>query len=196
MNRAAPAVMLALALASALASALVTPPIAAKEKDKIPPPAGCHWQEIPVLKAHLAIPEGWLFRDTSAGLILSYEVQPAGPGLENAKARYRLEVRRGIKKADVVTRAREAIEAARTGAADSQPVDQGAAGALTIFSSTATFAAGAAGGGPVSTALTAAANERTGTLYVIRFDVPADEVDRVSPMGQKLLQTLRLDDDI
>jgi hypothetical protein len=194
MKRVALFIVLAGALAGAAAG--LAPTAVAKEKDKVPPPAGCHWQEIPVLKAHLAIPDGWLFRDNSTGPNLSYEVQPASPGLENAKARYRLEVRRGIKKADVVARASEYIESARAGAAESEPVEQGEAGALTLFSCTVTFAAKGAGGGATRTALTAAANAQTGTLYTIRFDIPEDEVDRVAPLAKPLLQTMRLDNDI
>jgi hypothetical protein len=177
-----------------LAVAVLVPPLVAKEKD--PPPAGCHWQSIPVLNARLAVPDGWQFRDTSTGMSLSYEVRPAGPGFENAKALYRLEVSRGNKKAEVVSKAKEFIESARASAATAESLERQENGALTVFSCSVTSAPDHPGALPVSTALSAAANSRTGTLYTVRFDVPSDEVVKVTPLGSQLLHTMRLDDQI
>lgn len=161
-----------------------------------PAPPGCHWQAITILKAHLAVPDGWEFRDTSTHSLLSYEVRPAGPGFKNARSRYRLEVRRGVDKSEVVKKAREFVESARTGATEAQPLEEQQVGVLILFSSFATYDPHRPGVTAVSVAISSAANTRTGTLYTVRFDIPSDEVERVAELGNQLFQKMRLDDEI
>jgi hypothetical protein len=189
MSRILPVVALTL-----LAATLVPTPAPAKKKDEPPPPPGCHWQAIEILGAHLAVPDGWKFTDTSAGLLLSYEVRPAGAGFENTKSLYRLEARRGLKKSDVVPRAREFVETARATATDAPPIDEGQAGHLTLFACAVTYAPEHPGAAGLTSALSAAANTETGTLYTVRLDIPLDEVDRVAPLANRMFQTIRLDD--
>lgn len=166
----------------------------ARKKDEPPPPSGCHWQSIEIIGAHLAVPDGWQYRDTSEGPLLSYEVRPAGAGFENSKSLYRLEVRRGLKKADVAPRGREFVEKARATATDAPPIDEREAGRMTLFACAVNYAPPSPGAVSLSSALSAAANRETGTLYMVRLDIPSDEVDRVSPLADKLFQTIRLDD--
>jgi hypothetical protein len=174
-------------------TALLAARAQARKKDEPPPPPGCHWQAIEIIGAHLAVPDGWQYRDTSEGPLLSYEVRPAGAGFENPKSLYRMEVRRGLKKADVVPRAREFVEKARATATDAPPIDQREAGHLTLFACAVVYAPEHPGASSLSSALSAAANTETGTLYMVRLDIPSDEVDRVSPLADKLFQTIRLD---
>jgi hypothetical protein len=177
-----------------LLSALLAARAQARRKDDPPPPPGCHWQAIEILGAHLAVPVGWQYRDTSEGPLLSYEVRPAGAGFENAKSLYRLEVRRGLKKADVVPRAREFVEKARATATDAPPIDERESGHMTLFACAVNYAPEHPGAVALGSALSAAANRETGTLYMVRLDIPLDEVDRVSPLADKLFQNIRLDD--
>ena len=59
-------------VASVLASA------AATRGDDKPAPEGCHWQDLPEIKAHIAVPNGWIFRQVEAKEFLAFEVVPAG----------------------------------------------------------------------------------------------------------------------
>lgn len=183
----------ALALAL-LASAVALAPAHAKKKDEPPPPPGCHWQPIEIVHANLAVPDGWQFKDLSSGMQLAYEVRPAGKGFEDTKSVYHLEVRRGLKKSDVVPRAREFVEAARATAMDPPPIDEQQAGHMSVFACAVHYAPGTPGVAYLSSALSASANTETGTLYTTRLDIPSDEIDRVSPLANKLFQTIRLDD--
>jgi hypothetical protein len=119
-------------------------------------------------------------------------VRPAGAGFENAKSLYRLEVRRGLKKADVAPRAREFVEKARATATDAPPIDEREAGNMTLFACAVTYAPQNPGAASLSSALSASANRETGTLYMVRLDIPSDEVDRVSSLADKLFQNVRL----
>jgi len=177
-----------------LLTALLAARAQARKKDDPPPPSGCRWQTIEVLGAHLAVPDGWQYRDVSEGPLLSYEVRPAGAGLEKAKSLYRLEVRRGLKKADVVPRAREFVEKARATATDAPPIDEREAGPMTLFACAVTYAPEPPGTVSLSSALSATANRDTGTLYMVRLDIPSDEVKLVSPLADKLFQNIRLND--
>jgi hypothetical protein len=183
----------ALALA-AVATAVFFSPADAKKKDDPPPPPGCHWQAIAIVHANLAIPDGWLYKDTSSGMVLTYEVRPGGAGFEKSKSVYRLEVHRGLKKSDVVPRAREFVETARSTAMSPPPIDEQEAGHLAVFACAVNYAPETPGGSYLSSALSAAANTETGTLYTTRLDIPSDEIDRVSPLGNRLFQNIRLDD--
>jgi hypothetical protein len=94
----------------------------------------------------------------------------------------------------VEPRAREFVETARATATDAPPIDEGQAGHLTLFACAVTYAPEHPGAAGLTSALSAAANTETGTLYTVRLDIPLDEVDRVAPLGNRLFQTIRLDD--
>jgi|SRR6185436_20168540 len=175
---------------------LVSSTVAAgKDKKEDAAPPGCHWQDVPAVKMHLSVPDGWQFRDTSSGSSKSYEVIPAGPGLENSKARYLLEVHRKISKTEVVTKAREFVEAVRSAGVDSQPLEQQTNGAMTFFSSYANYIPNSPGAIGLGVVVSSAANSRTGTLYTMRFNIPLSELEAVAPLGNNLFQTIRLDDE-
>ena len=48
----------------------------------------------------------------------------------------------------------------------------------------------------MTVAVSGTANVRTGTLYTVRFDIPADEVNLIAPLGNSLFRTARLDDEV
>lgn len=161
-----------------------------------PAPDGCHWQPIPELKAHLAVPDGWLFEKVSTGDILVYQVKPAGQGYEGLRSVYRLEVRLNTNKADVVERAREFVESLRTGAIEAQPLEEQEVGVLKLYSSFSHHAPRTEGSTAMSVAASSVANTRTGTLYLVRFDIPSNEVEVVAPLGNHLFRSGRLDDEL
>ena len=158
-------------------------------------PVGCRWKAIPELKAHLAIPIGWKFKTAASGDALIYEVRPAGRGFENSKALYRLEVRRGTEKTDVVDRARAFIEALRATAVDPPALEEQHISTLTLFSCFVRFAPPANGDGGTA-AVSSAANSRTGTIYTVQFDIPENELGIIAPLGNQLFRELKLDDEI
>jgi hypothetical protein len=86
--------------------------------EEAPAPDECHWQAIPEIKAHLAVPDGWLFEKLVGNDVLIYEVRPSGPQFKGVRARYRLEVRRGVAKSEVVARARGFVQSVRTAAVE------------------------------------------------------------------------------
>jgi hypothetical protein len=176
---------------------LLTIPLGVVAEDKEnsqPAPAGCHWQAIPAVKMQLPVPDGWRFREVSTGPVLSYEVAPAGPGLENSKARYRLEVQRGLKSEDAVAKAREFVESVRSAGTDLQPLEKQTTGVITYFSSFATYTPGTPGAIQLQVIVSSAANSRSGTLYTMKFNIPVDELELVAPLGNKMFQKVRLDD--
>jgi hypothetical protein len=160
------------------------------------PPQGCHWQPIPELKAHLAVPDGWLFKNVSSGEVLIYEVRPAGTGFEGVRALYRLEVRRNTRKSDVVARARDFVESARAAGVEAQPLEEQHVSVLTLYSSFVRFASKGDGAPALSAAVSSAGNSRTGTLYTARFDIPENEIEMVAPLGNHLFRKYRIDDEI
>jgi hypothetical protein len=161
-----------------------------------PAPAGCHWQSLPEIKASLAVPDGWQFAAVSSDQVLSYEVRPAGPGFEQTRSVYRLEVRLATPVASVRARAKEFVENVRKGALEAQPVDEQQVGVMTGFSSFARYAPRPGSAAPASVLAASIANTRTGTLYKIRFEIPVEELERVGPLGSALFQAYRLDDEV
>jgi hypothetical protein len=161
-----------------------------------PAPERCHWQAIPELKAHLAVPDGWLFQRLEAGDALAYEVRPAGTQFEAIRARYRLEVRRGLDKTKVVEMARSFVESIRAFAVEAQPLEEQHVSTVTLYSCFVTLARPTPGAVQPTAALWSAANSRTGTLYTVRFDIPSDELGVVAPLANHLFRNLRLDDEV
>jgi hypothetical protein len=158
-------------------------------------PDGCHWQNIPAVKVHLAVPNGWEFRDVSEGNSKSYEVRPAGPGFEKSKTRYQLVVRPHGKKSQVVEMAKSFVESGRAAGQTALPLDEQKSGVMTFFSSSVTYTPEVPGATGMVIGLLSAANARTGTLYTVRFSIPLEEQDLVAPLGNKLLQVMRIDDE-
>jgi hypothetical protein len=159
-----------------------------------PPPPGCHWQSIAAIKAQLAVPEGWRFFDTSTRQGRSYEVWPAGPGFENAKARYRLEISEGNDPAGVAAKAKAFVEATLKLGAKADPIQEQQVRVFALYSSSVTMKPERAGAVADTIAVSAAANTRTGTLYTVRFLIPASEVEKTAVLGNRLFQKIRLDD--
>jgi hypothetical protein len=178
-------------MASALAS------IAVSRADGRVPPPGCHWQDLPEIKVHLAVPDGWLFRQVQSEGTLIYEVVPAGNDWPTpSKSRYRLEVRLHTERATVVTRARDFVDRARSGATAAQPLAEQTIGVMKAFSTFAEYSPAVQGAPRIATAVSALANTRTGTLYTTRFDIAADEQEKIATLGNSLFQTARVDDEI
>jgi hypothetical protein len=161
--------------------------------DEHPTPPGCHWQAIPELRAHLAVPDGWEFRVTPSSGALSYEVRPAGPGFVGMKARFRLRVERTGDPEAAVARARDHVERARGSATEAPPAEEQRIGALLLFSAIVTFVPPVPGVEGTTSAVSSVANGRTGTLYLMRFDIPVGEMESVAPPGNHLFRELRLD---
>lgn len=161
-----------------------------------PAPSGCHWQSIPELKAHLAVPNGWRFEKKTVDNALVYEVRPAGKGFEKSHALFHLEVRLRTNPADVVNRARQFIEDLRAQAEEPKGIEEQRASTLTFFSCFVAFAPSSDASPRLTSALSSVANSRTGTIYTTRFDIPEDEIERIAPLGNGLYRELRLDDDI
>jgi len=159
-------------------------------------PDGCHWQSIPKLKAHLAVPDGWQFKQLKSSDALIYEVRPAGGGFEGAKAHYRLEVRLRTKPEDVVARARAFVEDNRAKSLEPPPLEEQQVSTLAMFSCFVRFAPSSDGSPALTAAVSSAGNSRTGTIYTIRFDIPENELDLIAPLGNSLFREMRLDDEI
>ena len=164
--------------------------------DEKPAPEGCHWQSLPELKAHIAIPDGWNFTKKESDGALIYEVRPAGQGFEKSKAIFRMEVRLRTNKEDAVARARAFVEDARAKAVDPAQVEEQQVSTLTMFSCFVRLKSATEESPVVTAAVSSAANARTGTIYFTRFEISLDEVDSIAPLGNSLFRELRLDDEI
>ena len=161
--------------------------------EKRPAPPGCHWQSIPELKAHLAVPDGWLFEQIASQDGLVYQVRPPA---EELASRYRLEVRTGVDTSAVVGEARDFVDGPRNSGAEAEPLEEQTKGVITAYSTVVYYRPLVAGAPAITVAYLALGNSRTGTIYKIRLDIPADEVDRVLPAANHLFQNIRVDDEI
>lgn len=179
-----------------LVAVVITSAAAVRADDK-PAPDGCHWQDLPEIKAHLAVPDGWHFRRVQSENSLIFEVEPTGHGLpQPSRSRYRLEVRLHTDSRTVVERAREFVENARTGATAAQPLEEQTIGVVTVFSSFFEYDPAVPLAPRRTAAMSAIANSRTGTLYLVRFDIPVDELEAIAPLGNALFRTARIDDEM
>ena len=162
------------------------------------PPAGTRWKSIPEIKARIALPHGWRFaKARSTPKTLAYEVVPKGLGIPvRSQSKYQLKVEKGVPKAIVVAKARNYIEAIRAQAVESEEVDEQTRGVTTLFSSIAHLNPDGSGVPQLTVALAAIANSRTGTLYTIRFDIPASELEAVETLGNQLFRHITIDDEI
>jgi hypothetical protein len=180
-----------------IVAAMVFACVAASRGDDKPAPEGCHWQDLPEVKMHLAVPNGWLFTRLKSDGPLIFEVVPAGADWPKpSKSRYRLEIQLRTDKASVVERAREFVERAQAGAVAVEPVAEQTIGVIKAYSSFVRYSPAIQGVPAIATALSATANTRTGTLYTVRFDISSDEQERIAALGNALFRTARLDDEI
>ncbi len=162
-----------------------------------PPPDGCHWQRIPEIKATLAVPDGWQFRKAAdQGQRLLYEVIPAGAKApRDPKSRYQFRVQKGVTKETVVSRAKGFVEGALKNASRADALDEQARGVISLFAGVGYFDPDSAGIPRLTVAAASLANSRTGTLYTIRMDIPAGELEAVSPLANALFRNITVDDD-
>lgn len=162
-----------------------------------PAPQGCHWQELTELNAQLAVPNDWSFRRVPSSGVLVFEVIPGGPAfLTASRSKYRLEVHKHQDPATVLSRAREFVESAVKTAFVTQPIDEQHMSTITLFSSAAQFLSPLDNTPLLTVVVSAAANSKTGTLYLVRFEIPAGEESRVAGPGNHLFQRMSLDDDV
>lgn len=160
-----------------------------------PAPPGCHWQPIPKVKVYLAVPDGWTFRTIGEGEDASYEVLPAGPAFKTTpEARFKLSVSR--KKPDeAVALARGFVQSISSGSSESAPIQENTVSVIKTFATVARYAPSIAGVPRQYVAASAAANNSTGALYTIRFDIPESEWQSVWAQGVLVFSGMRLDDE-
>ena len=162
-----------------------------------PPPEGCHWQPIPELKAHLAVPDDWLFEEIDVEGALVYEVRPGGPVFESpSQSIFRLTVQKGLEPERVAEMARDFVESARDAGMPNEAMEEQTLGVMEVFVSVVLLASSETGVHETTVAVSALANTRTGTLYTTRLDIPVAELQDVAPLGNKLFRTIRVDDEI
>jgi hypothetical protein len=167
-------------------------------EDQAPPPPGTHWKAIPQIKVNLAVPDGWRFRKLrSTSKMLLFEVVPMGPGIPaRSQSRYELKVEKRVPRGIVVSKARNYVEAGRFQAVEAEEIEEQTKGVMTLFASVAHFKPDSSGIPQATAALSAIANSRTGTLYTMRFDIPASELEAVQPLANELFRNIEVDDEI
>ena len=149
------------------------------------------------MKAHLAVPDHWAFTEVPSGDSLIYQIVPAGPAFDvPSRARYQMVVRRDLNPEVVVEHARQFVEAVRQAGFPIDSVETQKLGVLTMFASVVEFGDSESGDHESTVAVSALANYKTGTLYTIRFDIPASELALVAPLANSLFRRIRLDDEI
>jgi hypothetical protein len=160
-----------------------------------PAPPGCHWQPIPKVKVYLPVPDGWTFRTIGEGEDASYEVLPAGPAFRaTPEARFKLSVSRK-KPEEVVALARGFVQSISSGSSESEPIQENTVSVVRSFATIAHYAPDIAGVPRQYVAAAASANNSTGALYTIRFDIPESEWESVWVQGVWLFSAMRLDDE-
>jgi len=163
-----------------------------------PAPEGCHWERIPEVKVTLAMPDGWVFRKVSdATNLLVYAATPGGPDAPaNPKTRYELRIQRGLPPKSVVLIAKTFVESALAGSAETAPVEEQQRGVMSLFAGVAEIKPNLVGVPQLTVAASSLANARTGTLYTIRIDIPADELQAIQPRANAIFRTITVDDEI
>jgi hypothetical protein len=163
-----------------------------------PAPEGCHWQRIPEVKATLAVPDGWHFQKLAGEKnVLVFEVRPGGPGAPpNSKSRYELRIQRGLPPKSVVMMAKTFVEGLLSGAVEATPLEEQKNGVMSMFAGVAHVRPNLLGLSQLTIAASSLANARTGTMYTIRIDIPAEELETVMPQANAIFRTITVDDDI
>ncbi len=166
--------------------------------ERASPPAGCHWQDIPEIKAALAVPDGWEFRRLpEKGGVSAYEVVPAGPGIPNSpRSRFEMRFQRLARLDAVVARGRDFVQNALATSVVEDKIEEEKIGVVTLFAGVAQLSPDAGGTPQMTVAVSAMANAKTGALYTIRFEIPAAELAAVQPMANSLFRTVVIDDEV
>ena len=161
------------------------------------PPAGCRWQPIPELKAHLAVPTDWRLETRQLGDALGYEITPPGTGSEPPpRSIYTMVVERHLDPESVIEKARRFVDVARENGVPTGEVALEEFGGMTRFTSVVLMLDSAQEKHEWTFVVDAFANPRTGTLYTIRLEIPVDELPTVAPLATECFNVLRLDNDI
>jgi len=169
-----------------------------RAEDQAAAPSGTHWKAIPEIRAKLALPDGWRFRKVrSTPRVLVYEVVPKGPGIPaRSRSRYELRVEKRVPAGIVVFKARNYVEAIRAQAVEADAVEEQTQGVMALFVSVAHLEPDASGAPQLTVAAAAIANSRTGTLYTMRFDIPASEFEAVESLANQLFRHIKVDDEV
>jgi hypothetical protein len=188
----------AIRTAAAIVVAASLLPAGLRASGRPDPPAGCQWKEIPEIKVHVALPDGWRFRRLpDKDDIMVWEVLPAGSGIPAlTQSRYELRFERLARRDATVARAKQHVENAVAAAVESTPVEQEVIGDVTLFASVGQLMPDAAGVPQLIVAASALANSKTGALYTIRFEIAAGEAPAVLPLGNALFRSIRVDDEM
>ena len=163
-----------------------------------PAPEGCHWERIPEVKVTLAMPDGWQFHKVSGEKnLLVYAAMPGGADAPaNPKTRYELRIQRGLPPKSVVLMAKTFVESALAGSVEAAPVEEQQRGVMSLFAGVAHVKPDLFGASQLTVAASSLANVRTGTLYTIRIDIPAGELQSVQPQANAIFRTITVDDEI
>ncbi|MDB5103656.1 MAG: hypothetical protein JWP91_1345 [Fibrobacteres bacterium] len=158
---------------------------------------GCHWVEIKEINARIMVPDGWSSKKKSEKKIIAIEVVPSGPNIgDSAKSLYRMEIKKGLAKNSIVEVAKLFVESARRKETkDAQELDEQQYGKMKTFSLVVQYPSQSIEGYQRSVARSAIANPTTGTLVLVDFDIPGDEIKKVAPMGNYLFRESVFDDD-
>lgn len=162
------------------------------------PPRGCQWKEIPEIKVHIALPDGWRFRRLpDKDRIMVWEVLPAGKGVPGlTQSRYELRFERLEKPDAAADQAKQFVQNALAAAVDSTPVEEEKIGTVTLLASVGQLMPDATGVPQLIVAASALANSKTGAFYTIRFEIAASEAEAVLPLGNELFRSIRVDDEM
>ena len=155
-----------------------------------PPPPGLHWQDLKEIRGRLLIPDGWSFKQVGSAEHLTYIVSPP-----EGKAVFTLTAEKHHKPDGVKAEALAFVETARDRASEATPVEELSMGVMQGFGSLLDFPATASDPGGSRIAITGIGNTRTGTLYMMRFDVPASEWESVWEKGRYLAGKFTLEDE-
>ena len=153
-----------------------------------PPPDGLHWQELKEIRGRILVPDGWSFSRIASAQPSYLVVPPRG------KAVFTLMVERHDP-TRVESEARQFVNTQAKLATSATPIEEFSMGVMKGFGSLLDIQRSR----NISTwsrkAVTAIANVRTGTYYVMRFDVPVEEWDSVWERGRFLVGKFTLEEE-
>ena len=163
-----------------------------------PPPDGCHWQEISEAQVTIAVPGGWKFRKLpGAKDLLVFEVTPAGPHApRDSKSRYELRIRRRTPAATVVQTAKDFVEGFLKDAVEATPLEEQRQGVTSMFAGVAHLGPVLLGVAQRTVAACSLANSRTGTLYTVKIEISAAELEAIMPLANAIFRVISIDDEI
>jgi hypothetical protein len=154
------------------------------------PPPGLHWQELREIRAELLVPDGWLFKSTGDRDHPVYSVMPP-----QGASRFTLSVERKHKPELVIAEAHDIVEAQRKIAKEATPTEEVKMGVMTAYATLLDISPGGTNSIAIRVALTTIGNSRTGTFYMFRFDIPADEWEATWERGRYVMGKFALEDE-